>query len=94
MGSLELIEESLAGIRHLRAAGPVTDEYLRWRDDTEQMLLDLLGPSHAALERYRTVMGPRDATTAEGLQIHGPDGMLARLEAGEAALRSCLGEVE
>ena len=81
-----LINELLDRSRYIRAIGPTTDDFMRWRDAAEELLTDLLDEDHPALAQYRAAIGPRERIDAEGLQIHGPFGMAPRLEAAEAVL--------
>jgi hypothetical protein len=90
MAASEPISEQLARARRIRGDGPTTFDYLRWRDATDELLIDLLGPSHDAVAAFRTAVGPVHDKEAEGLQIHGQHGMLARLNRAEATLHSLL----
>ena len=87
MTTAALIAEQLASARRIRADGPTTIDYLRWRDATDELLVDLLGASHTGVAAFRAAVGPTHAKDAEGLQIDGPHGMLARLDRGTAVLR-------
>ena len=82
------IQHALARARYIRAIGPTTDDFMRWRDATEEVLIGLIGEDHPALERYREAVGAPAELDAEGLQIHGPFGMAPRIERAEAVLRS------
>lgn len=86
------IRQSLARIQWLRATGPPTLEYLRWRDGAEEVLRDLLGAAHPLLQDFLAAVGEREAVDAEGLQVDGPHGMRPRLARAEAVLRQVLGE--
>jgi hypothetical protein len=76
----------------LRAAGPPTDAYLRWRDRSAELLRDLLGPSHPLLAAFQAAVGPIDPLDSEGLQIDGAHGMAVRIDGGAAVLRHAIGE--
>ena len=88
MDANALINELLERARYIRAIGPTTDDFMRWRDSADEFLSDLLDEDHPALAQYREAIGPRERVDSEGLQIHGPFGMAPRLEAAEAVLRS------
>jgi len=92
MDRAELLRHLLARARWLQATGPRTDEFLRWRDEACETMADLLGAEHELTTQLRASVGPFDAVEAEGLQIHGPDGMLARIEQATPILRRVLGE--
>lgn len=92
MDRAELLRLSLARVTRLRAAGPPTDEFLRWRDGADELIADLVGAEHPTRQRFRQAAGPFSAREAEGLQVEGPDGMLARLERGARILQEILGE--
>ncbi len=91
MDIADLLRQSLPAIDRLRASGPATDEFLRWRDRMLEMLGDLLGPEHEAVAAFRNAVGPFDAADSLGLQVHGQYGIAPRLERGEAVLRSLRG---
>ena len=82
------IDQLLERARYIRAIGPTTEDFMRWRDTTEELLIDAVGANHPLLDRYRDAIGPRERLDAEGLQIHGQFGMAPRLIAAEAVLRS------
>ena len=86
------IRDSMQQIARLRAGGPTTIDYLRWRDATDELLIDMLGPEHSAVRAFREAVGPAVRADAEGLQVQGQHGMLPHLERAEAALRRLLGE--
>ena len=81
------IESALERARIIRATGPTTDEFMRWRDEVDEILLAALGDGHEALAAYRDAIGEPGRLDAEGLQIHGPYGMAPRLVRAEAVLR-------
>ena len=92
MNRAEILRDSLQTAHWLRATGPQTDEFLRWRDAACETLREMLGLEHASTQALRAAVGPFDDVEAEGLQIHGPDGMLARMDNATPILRALLGE--
>ncbi len=86
------IREHLAQAAQLRAAGPPSDAYLRWRDGVDLLLADLLGSAHTLRQAFREAVGPFDPLDAEGLAIEGEAGMRVRIERGTQVLRQLLGE--
>lgn len=91
MTSISPITEALERARYIRAIGPTTDDFMRWRDATEELLIGLVGEDHPALASYREAVGGPAELDAEGLQIHGPFGMTPRIQRAEAILREMLG---
>ena len=81
------IEQLLERSRYIRAIGPTTDDFMRWRDTVEELLRDAVGEDHPVMASYRDAIGPRERLDAEGLQIHGQFGMAPRLVAAENVLR-------
>ncbi|MDE2966395.1 MAG: hypothetical protein OXS30_02750 [Chloroflexota bacterium] len=81
------IETLLERSRYIRAIGPTTEDFMRWRDSTEELLADAVGDDHPVMASYHEAIGPRESLDAEGLQIHGPYGMAPRLSAAEDVLR-------
>ena len=88
MNLSEQIEALLERSRYIRSIGPTTEDFMRWRDSTEEVLIDAVGEAHPVVERYRAAIGSRERLDAEGLQIHGPYGMAPRLLAAEEVLRT------
>ena len=84
----EQVEALLERSRYIRAVGPTTEDFMRWRDSTEELLVDAVGQDHPVIESYREAIGSRERLDAEGLQIHGPYGMAPRLIAAEDVLRT------
>lgn len=84
----EQIEALLERSRYIRSIGPTTEDFMRWRDSTEELLADAVGEEHPVMASYRDAIGPRESLDAEGLQIHGPYGMAPRLIAAEDVLRT------
>lgn len=83
----EHIDQLLERSRYIRAIGPTTEDFMRWRDSTEELLIDAVGEGHPVIESYREAIGPREGLDAEGLQIHGQFGMAPRLIAAEDVLK-------
>ena len=54
-----LINELLDRSRYIRAIGPTTDDFMRWRDAADELLTDLLDEDHPALAQYRTRQSAR-----------------------------------
>ena len=76
----------------LRAAGPPTDAYLRWRDRSAELLTDFVGAEHPLRAAFQAAVGPIDPLDSEGLQIDGAHGMAVRIDDGAQVLRRALGE--
>ncbi len=76
----------------LRAAGPPTDAYLRWRDRSAELLTDFVGAEHPLRAAFQAAVGPIDPLDSEGLQIDGAHGMAVRIADGAQVLRRALGE--
>ena len=82
------IEQLLERSRYIRAIGPTTDDFMRWRDAAEELLSPT--PSERIIRSWPAIedaIGPRERPDAEGLQIHGQFGMAPRLIAAEDVLR-------
>ena len=92
MDRAEIVRHHLDATRRLRASGPRTDEFIRWRDGAVETLAGMLGGDHQLTQELRTAVGPFDAVESDGLQIDGPEGMQARLTNAEPILRRVLGE--
>ncbi len=92
MHRAELLRLNLDEAQRLRASGPRTDDFMRWRDGICETLSGMLGPDHKISLQLRAAVGPIDAVEAEGLQIQGPNGMLARIDNAVPILRGLLGE--
>ena len=84
------IDQLLERARYIRAIGPTTEDFMRWRDETDELLSDVVGDDHPLLSSYRDAIGRRQSLDAEGLQIHGPFGMAPRLIAAEAVLKTLI----
>ncbi len=84
------INQLLERARYIRAIGPTTEDFMRWRDSTEEMLIDAVGEEHPVMASYREAIGSRERLDAEGLQIHGQFGMAPRLLAAEDILRGLI----
>jgi hypothetical protein len=87
-----VIRRQLEQAQRLHAAGPPTDEYLRWRDGADELLRDLVGADHPLRQAFRQAVAPVDALDCEGLQIEGEHGMAVRIDRGAEVLRHVLGE--
>lgn len=90
----ERLDEQLRGIQWLRGTGPNPIDYDRWDERTLELLIDIYGPGSDEVSRYQDqvgkrgrlpgVRGPAEDMT---LNIHGPWGILARLDRAEQLLR-------
>ena len=92
MDRLEILRNTVRDADYLRASGPATDAYLRWRDGADELLADLLGPDHRTRRAFHDAVAPNRALDAEGIQVEGAHGMLWRIDQGVAVLRTLLGE--
>ena len=92
MDRAELLRSNIEEAQRLRSSGPRTDDFMRWRDGICETLNGMLGSDHALSLRLREAVGPFDGVEAEGLQIHGPEGMLARINNAVPILRDVLGD--
>ena len=88
--SAELIRDCLGRTRRLRATGPTTIDFLRWREEVDELLVDLLGSDHTLRLAFRSAAGPFDSLDAEGLQIEGEHGMQVRVQRGADVLQTIL----
>jgi hypothetical protein len=88
----DLIRACIGQARRLRATGPTTIDYLRWREQAEELLTDLLGAEHTLRLQFHSAVGPFDPLDAEGLQIEGEHGMRVRIQRGTGVLQAILGE--
>jgi hypothetical protein len=87
------IEKQLGRIAWLRGTGPNPLEYTIWSERTEELLRDIFGATSPETERYYEATGVRGRLAgvrgqAEDmtLNIHGPWGILRRLEQAERVL--------
>jgi len=92
MDRLEILRNTIRDADQLRATGPTTDSYLRWRDGVDELLADLLGPDHRTRRAFQDAVTPDRALDAEGIQIEGAHGMVVRIDQGVAVIRTLLGE--
>ncbi len=90
----EALQEQIERIAWLRGTGPNPFDYGLWEERTEELLEHLFGRGAAEVARYHSAAGVRGRLPgvrgqAEDmtLNIHGPWGILARLERAEAVLR-------
>ena len=88
--SSDLIRACLGQARRLHASGPTTIDYLRWREEVDELLVDLLGSDHTLRLAFRSAAGPFDSLDAEGLQIEGEHGMQVRVQRGADVLQTIL----
>ena len=91
MDRASALRDAVDRSRYLRAVGPTTDEFMRWRDATDELLISLLGADHPTRQHFRDAVGPWETLDAEGLQIHGQHGMVPRIERGAELLRGLRG---
>ena len=91
MDRSSVIRAQIEQATRLQAAGPPTDQYLRWRDRSDELLADLVGADHPLRAEFREAVAPMDPLDAEGLQIEGEHGMQVRIERGASILRRVLG---
>ena len=89
----EALDYQLGRIAWLRGTGPNPFEYGLWEERTHELLEQVFGAGSPELERYHAAAGVRGRLPgvrgqAEDmtLNIHGPWGILARLERAEATL--------
>ena len=75
MDRTSVIRGQIDQAARLRAAGPPTDQYLRWRDRSDALLTDLVGADHPLRAAFRAAVAPMDPLDSEGLQIEGAHGM-------------------
>lgn len=91
MDRSSVIRAQIEQAERLQAAGPPTDQYLRWRDRSDEFLADLVGADHPLRTDFRDAVAPLDPLDSEGLQIEGKHGMRVRIERGASVLRRVLG---
>ncbi len=91
MDRSSVIRAQIAQANRLQAAGPPTDQYLRWRDRSDELLADLVGADHPLRAEFRDAVAPQDPLDSEGLQIEGEHGMRVRIERGAGVLQRLLG---
>jgi hypothetical protein len=94
------LQAQLDRISWLRGTGPNPFEYGQWDARTAEVLTALYGADSDELERYDAASGIRGRLPgvrgqAENmtLNIHGPWGILGRLERAEALLKELIGTV-
>jgi hypothetical protein len=90
----EALERQIARIAWLRGTGPNPFEFGLWDERTQELLEALFGEGSAEIERYQEAAGKRGRLPGVRgqadnmtLNIHGPWGILARLDRGERALK-------
>lgn len=91
------LQQQVDRIAWLRGTGPNPFEYGLWHERTEELVADVYGEGSAELEAYHTAAGVRGRLPgvrgqAEDmtLNIHGPWGILGRLERAEKVLGEML----
>jgi hypothetical protein len=97
----ERIQRQIAGISRLRGEGPNPFDYDLWDDRTVEILVATYGEGSAEVRRYYEAAGKRGRLPGVRgqeenmtLNIHGPWGILARLERAEMVLRELVQELE
>jgi len=88
------IDDQIGRIGRLRGSGPNPFDYDMWDSRTTEVLTAIYGDGSAELQRYFEAAGksgrlPGVRGQAENmtLNIHGPWGILSRLDRGEVVLR-------
>ena len=88
------LESQVESISWLRGTGPNPFDYTLWDARTVELVTELFGEGSPELERYHAAAGIRGRLPgvrgqAENmtLNIHGPWGILARLDRAEGVLR-------
>jgi len=88
-------------IGRLRGGGPNPFDYDRWQDRTTELVEAIFGADSAEARRYYEAAGVRGRLPgvrgqAENmtLNIHGPWGILARLDRAEVVLVDLIGGIE
>lgn len=94
------LEELLRGIAALRGSGPNPFDYDLWENRAREVLEAMYGPDSPEFTRYSEAVrkrgrlpGVRGLEENMTLNIHGPWGILARLNRAEAVLRQLLDEL-
>lgn len=95
------IDEQIQRIPWLRGSGPNPFDYYQWDARTTELLSAIFGPDSGQVQRYYEAAGIRGRLAgvrgqAENmtLNIHGPWGILARLERAEQALSAIAAELD
>jgi hypothetical protein len=96
-----LLQTQIDRIGRLRGSGPNPFDYDLWQSRTVELVDEIFGPGSEEATRYYEAAGIRGRLPgvrgeAENmtLNIHGPWGILARLERGEAVLKDLLAELQ
>jgi hypothetical protein len=91
------LEQQLQRIAWLRGTGPNPFDYGLWDERTREVLASLFGEASAVLGRYEEAAGKRGRLPGVRgqddnmtLNIHGPWGILARLDRAEVVLRDAV----
>jgi len=95
------IQRQIEKIGRLRGSGPNPFDYDLWDDRTVEILTAIYGEGSPELRRYEEAAGKRGRLPgvrgqAENmtLNIHGPWGILARLERAERVLQELVRELD
>jgi hypothetical protein len=94
------LQQQIERIPWLRGTGPNPFDYGLWDERTQELLEEIFGRDSAEVERYHEAAGVRgrlpgvrgQADTMT-LNIHGPWGIIKRLERAETALNALLKEI-
>jgi hypothetical protein len=88
VSSSERMEAHLARVPRLRGGGPVSYDYGRWVDGTQQTLVTLFGKGSSEVAGFLEIVGEGAEARGWGLPLApaNPWGMLARLGRAEAYL--------
>ena len=88
------LDGQIEQIAWLRGTGPNPFDYGMWDERTQELLEEIFGAESAEVGRYQDAAGTRGRLPGVRgqadnmtLNIHGPWGIRARLDRGEAVLR-------
>lgn len=94
------LEQQIGRIAWLRGTGPNPFEYGLWDERTQELLEEIFGAESHEVRRYQDAAGKRGRLPGVRgqadnmtLNIHGPWGIIARLERGERVLRELVAEL-
>jgi len=94
------IQAQLDAIGRLRGSGPNPFDYNQWDERTSQVIAAVFGADSPELQRYDQATGTAGrlpGVRGQGenmtLNIHGPWGILSRLERAEVILRGLASEL-
>ncbi len=95
------VERRIEAIGRLRGGGPNPFDFSQWDDRTREVLTAVFGADAPELARYLEaaglrgrLAGVRGQASNMTLNIHGPWGILARLDRAEAVLSAIAAELE